>query len=139
MRPEHAIVLDPLGGGAHGTGVELAAVHPTVARAANEPGVLEDAQVLRDCRTRDLEWCREVANGCLARGEPRENRAARGIGECGEGSIQPCASGNHKVTYYRARPAGTSRTRDLSSTSCDLEAARRDLEGAGCVFRTRQL
>jgi len=48
LLPERAIVLDPVGGGAHRGGHEVAAVDPPVLAARQETRPLQDAEMLGD-------------------------------------------------------------------------------------------
>jgi hypothetical protein len=54
----------------------------------DEPGLLEDPQVLRDRRLAQPERSAELGHRRRPVGEPREDGAARGICERGEGPIE---------------------------------------------------
>jgi hypothetical protein len=89
--PEPAVALDPAGGVLHRARAsdEPAAAHPAVLRMRDEARPLEDAEMLVDAGERDPERTREFGNGGVVPREPGENRAARGVGECREGGVEP--------------------------------------------------
>jgi len=87
--PEHAVVGDPVRGGPHRLRLEAAVVDATLLAARQQPGALEDAQVLRDGRQRDRERARQLRHGDVGRlGQPRQDRATRRIGEGAERGVQ---------------------------------------------------
>src|SRR3954463_5285535 len=67
-------------GEALGTDAEQAAC--PVAALADQPGLLEDLEVLGDGRLRDLELRGDRARAQLARGEQPQDLAALGLGDC---------------------------------------------------------
>ncbi len=74
-------------------------MHSAVFLPRDEAGVFEHAQVLRNGGKRHFVGRGEVADGCFTlAGEARENSAARGVGERGEGGIEDGARMvNHMV------------------------------------------
>ena len=69
-----------------------------VALPDEKTGVFEHAHVLRDRRQRHLERLGELADRAFAAGELRQHRAARGIGQRGEGRVERVIV-NQQVNY----------------------------------------
>jgi len=91
--PQLAILLEPGVGVAQRRRHEPARPALRVAPARDQPGALEHLEVLRDRGLAHRERFRELHHRRLAPGEPREDRAARRIGERGEGGVE--SSGLH--------------------------------------------
>jgi hypothetical protein len=68
---------------------------PSLPPPREEPRVFQNAQVPRDGGRGDVEGRREVSHGGFRFRQTRENRAARRIGERGEGSIERRRIVNH--------------------------------------------
>ena len=79
--PELPVVLQPVRGVLERLGLQPARPPLCVASARNQSGVLEHLQVLGDRRQADRERRRDLVDGRLAFGEPREDRPARRVGE----------------------------------------------------------
>src|SRR5262249_3446244 len=103
--PELLVALDPRRRTLHRSRHEPAVVDPPVLLAGEQPGMLEDAQVLRDRGERDVERRRELAyrrRGPLR--EVRNDGAARRVGQRAEGGVEGGGGGtiNHMVNYITA-------------------------------------
>ena len=61
---------------------------PPLASTLEQPGLLQDLQVLRDRGERHLERLREVRDARLSESEPREDGAPGRVRERGEGPIE---------------------------------------------------
>ena len=102
-----AVALDPDVGRFERLRLDAARAPLRVAAAGDQAGALEHLQVLRDGRLAHVERLGELVHGRLAEGQPREDRAARGVGQCEEGRVQavgaahtkPIRLYNHKVIY----------------------------------------
>jgi hypothetical protein len=90
-------VRDPLERAAHRHGVERRAANAPLLLDSGEPGALEHADVLRDGGERHRESRGELADGAVAGGEAREDVAAGGVGEGGEGGVEGAGRVNHMV------------------------------------------
>jgi len=95
--PEAAIALDPRRCIAHWRGHERRTADAPLALDARKPGALEDANVLGNGRERHVEARREIADGALSGCQPRNDCAARGVGEGGEGGVEARLEVNHMV------------------------------------------
>jgi hypothetical protein len=95
--PELLILLDPDRRIAERIRPELAAPHPPVAADGGEASSSQHAQVFRYRRERHVEGSRQVADGRISRGEPRQEGAPGGIGEGGEGAVEGRLRVNHMV------------------------------------------
>jgi hypothetical protein len=95
--PELPVVRDPRERVAHGRGVERCTPHASFLLDGGEPGTLQHAHVLGDGRERHREARCELADGMVAGGEAREDVAARGVGEGGEGVVEGPGTVNHMV------------------------------------------
>lgn len=82
------MLRDPVGGRAERFRVEPAVVDAPLAAPFQEPGLLEDLQVLRDCGQRDVERLRQVGDARFPEREAREDGAASRVGECRERSVE---------------------------------------------------
>jgi len=88
---------DPLERAAHRRGVERRPAHTPFLFHRREPCALEHADVLRDGGERHREARGELADGAIAGGEAREDVAAGGVGEGGEGGVEGAGRVNHMV------------------------------------------
>ena len=70
------------------------------AAAADQPGPLEHAQVLRDGGAADPERRRQLLHRRGAVREAHQDGAPRGVGEGGEGGAQGVAGGAHVVARH---------------------------------------
>jgi hypothetical protein len=86
--PEPPIPFDPPRGAAQRIGREAAPPHAPVAADRGEPRALEHAQVLGHGGQRHRERVREIADGGIAGGEPRQNRAPRRIRQRGKRPVE---------------------------------------------------
>src|SRR5438552_18244187 len=122
--PQPAIALEPLGG----VGERLRHEPPwpplCVPAAPYEAGALEDLQVLRDRGLADGERLRQLRDRRLPRGEPRQDRAPRGIGERGERRVEAPLVNNHMVIYKGRRPTSTPTRTQLRRTADSCAPAR---------------
>jgi len=90
-------VRDPRERVAHGRGLERRAPHTPFLLDRGQPRVLQHAHVLGDCWERHREARCKLADGSLAGREAREDVAARGVGQGGEGAIERLRTVNHMV------------------------------------------
>lgn len=88
LLPESAVELEPLRGVAQGPGIETDSMNASFHASRDQTGVLEDDEVLGDGVERDLVWLGDLRDGGVAEGQAREDVAARGVGESGEGLIE---------------------------------------------------
>jgi hypothetical protein len=107
--PEPAVLLDPARGVFHGSGHQPAAAYAPLFRVRHQPRPLEHAQMLVHAGEGHVKRARQIRERCVARGQPGEDRAARGIGEGGEGDVESgLAILNHVVKCtagpYRVKP-----------------------------------
>src|SRR5437016_3722220 len=73
------------------------------AAADDEPGPLEHLQMLRDRRLAHAEGLRELHHARLPAGEAGEDRAARRVGECGEGLVEAVGRHAYKTIWLYNR------------------------------------
>ena len=92
--PELMVFVYPRLRVAHGRGAKMYPVDSAVLLAADEPGTLEDFEVLGDGWPRHIEGRGQIANGGGPFGEALQYGAAGGIGQGGEGRIE---SGGHII------------------------------------------
>ena len=98
--PKSAVLVDPARGVLHGARHEPAVADTTPFRVRHEAGPLEHAQMLVDAGEGHAKRARKVRDRRVARGQPGEDRAARGIGERGEGAVEcGIAKLNHVVKF----------------------------------------
>ena len=83
------MAFQPHNGTLQGTALKLTAHHAAGFFPLDEPGVLQDAQVLDEPGQRHAERLGELANRTLSAAEPRKHRAPRGIGERAEDCVEP--------------------------------------------------
>ena len=88
---------DPLERAAHRRGVKCRPAHTPFLFHRGEAGALEHADVLRDGGERHGESRGELSDGAVAGGEAREDVAAGGVGEGGEGGVEGAVRVNHLV------------------------------------------
>jgi hypothetical protein len=62
LLPERAVLRDPVGGGGERTGIESAMMDPSLLALLDEPGLLQNFQVLRNGGQRHVEWFGEVGD-----------------------------------------------------------------------------
>src|SRR5712691_3529784 len=86
LLPVAPVVLDPFGDVPEWSRLEPAGPPLRLATALDQAGALEDLEVLGDGRKADVEGLGQFQNRSFARGEAREDRAPRGIGESREGA-----------------------------------------------------
>ena len=86
--PEFSVMLHPMGHLFEGLCLEAAGAPLGVFVAGDQAGAVEDLEVPGDGGERDVEGPGEVGNGGFTVGEPRENGAAGGVGEGGEGEAE---------------------------------------------------
>src|SRR5690348_14472016 len=88
VAPEPAVEIEPFAGAFEAARVEAAAAVLAVALAADKRRRFKHAQVTRDRRLRDGKGLGEFADRGLALRQPREDGAAHGIGQSGEGGVE---------------------------------------------------
>ena len=100
--PEFLVALEPFERAFHGAGLELAAHDPADLFAFDEPGILENGEMLDDAGQRHADRRGQLADRALAVPEPDQDRAPRRIGERAEDGIEPARRiVNHKVKCAR--------------------------------------
>jgi hypothetical protein len=98
LLPELAGVIEPVRRLLHRLRGESAAHHPALLLAPDEPGVLEDQQVLREARERHGKGTRELADRTAAGREQLHDPPAGRVGERGEDRVERLIRIlNHKV------------------------------------------
>src|SRR5215471_15050204 len=98
--PELAISLDPGRLFLQSARAELAVPHAPDLLRGDEPGLLQDANVLLHAREGHMELLGKVGDRSVGTSELLENAASRGIRESGERVIEPSPRIlNHKVQY----------------------------------------
>ena len=100
LLPERFVKRNPVGGLLKRRGLQAALPHTAGLGRGDEAGVGEHAQVLHDRWHRHPVRRGEVADRRVAGREPREDRAARRIGERAERRVEARRILNHKVKYY---------------------------------------
>lgn len=79
--PETLVLTHPLICDGELLRTQRVAVGPSLPPAFNQPGIEEDAQMLRDRRARDLVGAGQLVDGLLPRGEGIEQGAAHRVRE----------------------------------------------------------
>ena len=103
--PEPAVVLQPVGGALQRSALESRGAQLRGAPARDQPGALQHLEVLGDRLEADRERLGQLVDRGLALREPREDRAARGIGESREG-VAELVDGHDVFTCLVAKPIG---------------------------------
>src|SRR6266853_2253258 len=88
LLPVAPVVLYPVGDVLERIRLEPARPPLRLAAALDQAGALEDLEVLGDGRKADVEGLGQFQDRGFTRGEAREDRAPRGIGEGGEGGAE---------------------------------------------------
>jgi hypothetical protein len=96
--PEFAIAFEPAGGFGERFWREAAGAALAVAGAGNEAGAFENAKVFRNSGLAHGKRFCEFEDAGFAAGEAREDGAACGIGESGEGGVEAFRL-RHCITY----------------------------------------
>src|SRR5678810_252762 len=86
--PMFAVGLHPLHRFAHGLRFQAAGPPLCLAALADQPGALQHLEMLGDRRETDVERLSQLTHRGLARGEPREDGAARRIRQRGKGDAE---------------------------------------------------
>src|SRR5438270_7460358 len=86
--PEPPVIFDPIGGAPERRRVEPAGSPLRCAAARNEPGARQPLQMLRHRGQAHRERLGQFADGRLSRGEPRQDRSPRRVGQCRKGFAQ---------------------------------------------------
>jgi hypothetical protein len=86
--PETAMLVQPFGGGLEQPSRQSAIGDTAFLHAPDQPGVLEDPEMLRNRRRRDVERFPEIAHRTFPCREPFDHRAARWIGERGKYQVE---------------------------------------------------
>ena len=98
LLPELARVIEPSGRLFHRLRGQGAAHHPALLFPPDEPGVLEDLQMLRETGQGHGEGARELGDGTAAGGEYLHHLSARRVGERREHGVERLlVILNHKV------------------------------------------
>jgi len=98
--PKSAVRLDPARDVLHWARDEPAAANAALLRMRHQAGALEHAQMLVDAGEGHAKRTRQLRERRFARGQPGEDRAARGVGERGERGVEcGCVILNHMVNY----------------------------------------
>ncbi len=97
--PEFPIALEVLRGFGKRLGFEAARATLGACGVRNEAGALEHLEMLGDGGLAHREGLRELGDGCFAGGEASEDGAPRGIGEGGEGGVEP-RGGHLSITMW---------------------------------------
>jgi hypothetical protein len=87
--PEPPVALEPVGCLLERPRRERALDDPAFLPAREEPGALENSQVLHETRERHRRTARELADRRASRCEALDDRAARRIGERREDGVEP--------------------------------------------------
>jgi hypothetical protein len=95
--PEAAVLGDPVFGLPQGSRSELAEARTANLFLRDEPGVLEDADVLHDRGKRHAMRAGKVRQGGFAEHERSKDCAAGRVGERAEGGVEGCGILNHMV------------------------------------------
>src|SRR5262249_15649798 len=104
--PELAVPLDPCGLFLQSARADLAGPHAPDLLRGDEPGMLQDADVLLHAREGHLELAGKIRDRSVGRPELVENAGSGGVGEGGERGIEAGPRIlNHMVQYItRRRP-----------------------------------
>src|SRR5438105_6166861 len=86
--PELPVIFDPIGGAPERRRVEPAGSPLRFAAARNEPGALQDLQMLRHRGQAHRERLGQFADGRLSRGKPRQERPPRRVSQGGKSFAQ---------------------------------------------------
>ena len=86
--PETLVLTHPLICDGELLRTQRVAVGSSLAPAFNQPGVEEDAQMLRDCRARDFVGASQLVDGLLPSGEGIEKGAAHRVRESDEDLVE---------------------------------------------------
>src|SRR5262249_10910453 len=95
--PDRAVLVDPRAGLGERLRLDPARAALSVLTARDQPRALQHLQVFGDRRLADAERRRQLRHRSLSPRQPREDRAARGIGEGGERGVEALRSG-HSIT-----------------------------------------
>jgi len=96
--PELVVVVEPHGRFLHRAGRQRAIDHPALLLAPDEPGFLENSQVLHESGQGHRKWLRKLGDGPAAEGEQFDDLAARRVGERREDGVERLLRIlNHKV------------------------------------------
>jgi hypothetical protein len=100
--PEWAVARDPCRGLGERSRLQAASPYPAVLSRIDEAGPRQDLDMLQDGRQRHGEWMRELADGGLSLGEPRQDGSPRRVGQGREGRVERCRMliVNHSVNLY---------------------------------------
>ena len=106
--PERFVAVEPLARLAQRAPLQPAADHAAFLLPHDQPGVLEDVQVLQEAGQRHRERSREIADRLLAAFQSRQHGAPRRIGQRAEHGVEPMRPAgriilNHMVNYSRMR------------------------------------
>lgn len=130
--PEAPVAFDPFRGGPHGLRNDGAAPQPSVLRAREEPGILQNPEVLRDGGERDVERPGQLGHRGFSPRQSRQNAPPGGIRQGGKGGIQcGVVIVNHVVKYCRAMASLSSANLDPPDRSAPVEAPGRSRAGRG--------
>lgn len=100
--PERPVILEPAGGPPERGGHQAAKPDPSRLDGGDQPGALEDAEVLEEGGKRNVVRRREGGYRPLSLAEGAQHRAADRVGQGDEGVVE-APMVNHKDNYYAAR------------------------------------
>ena len=100
--PEPAVARNPCRGLGERSRLQTAQPYPAILSRADEAGPRQDLDVLQDGRQRHGEWLRELTDGGLRLGEPRQDGSPRRVGQGREGRVERRGMliVNHPVNLY---------------------------------------
>src|SRR5581483_7747483 len=114
-RPEPLIAAEPHHSLPHGLRAQSHGHRAAGLRAGNEPSLIQNVEMLHDCRQLDREGTRELADRRSARAlEPREDRAPPRILQRRESAPQPGLIVRHHGKYSMYRPPLSSDSETLT-------------------------
>src|SRR6266516_2968804 len=133
--PEPAIPLDPLRDIPERTSLEPGGPPLPLPAPGDQPGPLEDLQVLGDRRQAHLERRRQLGHRGLPSREPREDRPPRGIRQRRERPVQLVRRRSHSTSPLNNHSVKYRETKPTSSPSCRRWWSRRTVHPGSGVGR----
>jgi hypothetical protein len=87
--PEFLVALEPRNGALQGAAFKLAADNAASFLSLDEPGVLQDAEMLHESGQRHAERLGQLSHGVLAPAKLRKDGASRRISKRAEDPVEP--------------------------------------------------